>query len=43
MLAVDKTDLLIAGFAVFGDYEDAHIKDAQATAHVQMLKWLKEH
>ncbi|KAK8020434.1 Hydrolase tropI [Apiospora arundinis] len=31
------------GFAVFGDYEDAHIKDAQVTAHEQMLKWLKEH
>ncbi|KAK7922968.1 Hydrolase tropI [Apiospora marii] len=31
------------GFAVIGDYEDAHIKDAQATAHEQMLKWLKEH
>ncbi|KAK8089880.1 dienelactone hydrolase [Apiospora hydei] len=31
------------GFAVIGDYEDTHIKDAQATAHEQMLKWLKEH
>ncbi|KAK7969449.1 Hydrolase tropI [Apiospora saccharicola] len=31
------------GFAVIGDYEDAHIKDAQVTAHEQMLKWLKEH
>ncbi|CAJ2502860.1 Uu.00g102540.m01.CDS01 [Anthostomella pinea] len=31
------------GFAVYGDYEDANIKDAQATAHEQMLKWIKEH
>lgn len=31
------------GFAVVGDYADAHIKDAQATAYEQMLKWVKEH
>ncbi|KAI1344756.1 dienelactone hydrolase [Xylariaceae sp. FL0016] len=31
------------GFAVIGDYSDANIKDAQVTAHEQMLKWLKEH
>ncbi|KAL7622996.1 hypothetical protein AAE478_006675 [Parahypoxylon ruwenzoriense] len=31
------------GFAVVGDYDDAHIKDAQATAFEQMLKWIKEH
>ncbi|KAH6655620.1 dienelactone hydrolase family protein [Truncatella angustata] len=31
------------GFAVVGDYADAHIKDAQATAYEQMLKWIKEH
>lgn len=31
------------GFAVFGDYEEAHIKDAQTTAFEQMLKWIKEH
>ncbi|KAI0019353.1 alpha/beta-hydrolase [Xylariomycetidae sp. FL0641] len=31
------------GFAVYGDYDDAHIQDAQSTAFEQMLKWLKEH
>ncbi|KAL0942487.1 dienelactone hydrolase family protein [Colletotrichum truncatum] len=31
------------GFAVVGDYQDASIKDAQATAYEQMLKWIKEH
>ncbi|KAH9999766.1 alpha/beta-hydrolase [Xylariaceae sp. FL0662B] len=31
------------GFGVVGDYEDAHIKNAQATAFEQMLKWIKEH
>ncbi|KAL1860487.1 hypothetical protein VTK73DRAFT_7300 [Phialemonium thermophilum] len=31
------------GFAVIGDYEDAHIKAAQATAFEQMLNWIKEH
>ncbi|KAI5860176.1 alpha/beta-hydrolase [Durotheca rogersii] len=31
------------GFAVVGDYDDAHIKDAQATAFEQMLKWVKGH
>ncbi|KAK6201941.1 hypothetical protein LQW54_009255 [Pestalotiopsis sp. IQ-011] len=31
------------GFAVVGDYADAHIKDAQITAYEQMLKWIKEH
>ncbi|EAA31452.3 alpha/beta-hydrolase [Neurospora crassa] len=31
------------GFAVVGEYEDAHIKEAQAAAFEQMLKWLAEH
>ncbi|KAI8624422.1 Alpha/Beta hydrolase protein [Xylariaceae sp. FL1651] len=31
------------GFAVVGDYDSAHIKEAQVTAYEQMLKWLKEH
>ncbi|KAF3057996.1 Protein AIM2 [Daldinia childiae] len=31
------------GFAVIGDYDDAHIKDAQITAFEQILRWLKEH
>ncbi|OAA34895.1 Dienelactone hydrolase [Beauveria brongniartii RCEF 3172] len=31
------------GFAVVGEYAEAAIKDAQATAYVQMLKWVKEH
>ncbi|KAK5652467.1 hypothetical protein OQA88_10511 [Cercophora sp. LCS_1] len=31
------------GFAVVGEYEDANIKAAQATAFEQMLKWIKEH
>ncbi|KAK3403055.1 Alpha/Beta hydrolase protein [Sordaria brevicollis] len=31
------------GFAVVGEYEDAHIKEAQATAFEQMLKWLAGH
>jgi hypothetical protein len=31
------------GFAVVGDYEDANIKVAQATAFDQMLKWINEH
>lgn len=31
------------GFAVVGEYEDAHIKEAQATAFEQMLKWLSGH
>ncbi|KAL1898789.1 hypothetical protein Sste5346_003196 [Sporothrix stenoceras] len=31
------------GFAVVGDYADASIKDAQATAFEQMLKWLNAH
>ncbi|KAI0445336.1 Alpha/Beta hydrolase protein [Xylaria telfairii] len=31
------------GFAVVGDYSDANIKEAQATAYEQMLKWLNEH
>ncbi|KAJ4306130.1 hypothetical protein N0V88_000926 [Collariella sp. IMI 366227] len=32
-----------AGFAVVGDYEDSHIKTAQATAFDQMLQWINEH
>ncbi|TQV90332.1 hypothetical protein V2A60_004291 [Cordyceps javanica] len=31
------------GFAVVGEYEEAGIQDAQATAYAQMLKWVKEH
>ncbi|OTB09131.1 hypothetical protein M426DRAFT_133012 [Hypoxylon sp. CI-4A] len=31
------------GFGVVGDYDDAHIKDAQVTAFEQMLRWIKEH
>lgn len=31
------------GFAVVGDYEDSHIKEAQVHAFEQMLKWLKAH
>ncbi|KAI1402068.1 alpha/beta-hydrolase [Hypoxylon fuscum] len=31
------------GFAVIGDYDDEHIKDAQITAYEQMLRWVKEH
>ncbi|KAH8166099.1 hypothetical protein CIB48_g2131 [Xylaria polymorpha] len=31
------------GFAVVGDYADTNIKEAQATAYEQMLKWLNEH
>jgi dienelactone hydrolase len=31
------------GFAVVGDYDDANIKVAQATAFDQMLKWIQEH
>ncbi|KIX06087.1 uncharacterized protein Z518_04061 [Rhinocladiella mackenziei CBS 650.93] len=31
------------GFAVFGDYDSAAIKEAQASASQQMLTWLKSH
>ena len=31
------------GFAVFGDYEDATIKEKQKEAFEQMLQWLKSH
>lgn len=31
------------GFAVVGQYQDAAIRDAQVTAHAQLLKWLKDH
>ncbi|KAL1837883.1 hypothetical protein VTJ49DRAFT_3287 [Mycothermus thermophilus] len=31
------------GFAVVGEYQDANIKEAQATAFEQMLKWINEH
>ncbi|OAA77170.1 Dienelactone hydrolase [Akanthomyces lecanii RCEF 1005] len=31
------------GFAVVGEYAEANIKEAQATAYEQMLKWIKEH
>ncbi|KAM6528562.1 hypothetical protein FALCPG4_009534 [Fusarium falciforme] len=35
--------LTISGFAVVGEYQDAAIKDAQATAYEQMLKWIQSH
>ncbi|UPL01171.1 hypothetical protein LCI18_012105 [Fusarium solani-melongenae] len=31
------------GFAVVGEYQDAAIRDAQATAYEQMLKWIQSH
>ncbi|KAJ6788686.1 hypothetical protein PWT90_07146 [Aphanocladium album] len=31
------------GFAVVGEYAEASIKDAQATAYEQMLNWIKDH
>ncbi|CAN8106379.1 unnamed protein product [Discula destructiva] len=31
------------GFAVVGEYEDLNIKEAQSTAHEQILKWLRDH
>ncbi|KAK7393969.1 hypothetical protein QQX98_013248 [Neonectria punicea] len=31
------------GFAVVGSYQDSSIKDAQATAHEQMLSWIQTH
>ncbi|KAF4464447.1 hypothetical protein FALBO_8711 [Fusarium albosuccineum] len=31
------------GFAVVGEYQDAAIKDAQATAYEQMLRWIQSH
>jgi dienelactone hydrolase len=31
------------GFAVFGDYDDAKIREAQTTAFGQMLGWLQAH
>ena len=31
------------GFAVVGEYEDNTIKEAQAQAFEQMLKWIKDH
>jgi dienelactone hydrolase len=31
------------GFAVYGDYEDAAIQDAQRTAYGQMLGWIQSH
>ncbi|KAJ1326630.1 dienelactone hydrolase family protein [Microdochium nivale] len=31
------------GFAVYGDYEEAHIKEAQVTAQEQMLEWILDH
>ena len=34
---------LEVGFAVIGDYQEAHIKEAQSSAFDQMLKWLKAH
>ena len=42
-VCLDRTKLnLASGFAVVGEYEDASIKDAQATAYEQMLKWIKD-
>lgn len=34
---------LYSGFAVVGDYEDVTIKEAQSTAHEQLVKWLRDH
>ena len=34
---------LEVGFAVAGDYQEAHIKEAQSSAFEQMLRWLKAH
>jgi dienelactone hydrolase len=31
------------GFAVYGDYENEKIKEAQKTAFTQMLAWLQDH
>ncbi|CAM1500728.1 Fc.00g098900.m01.CDS01 [Cosmosporella sp. VM-42] len=31
------------GFAVVGEYKDASIQDAQATAYEQMLSWIQDH
>jgi dienelactone hydrolase len=31
------------GFAVYGDYEDASIKEAQRTAYGQILGWIQAH
>jgi dienelactone hydrolase len=31
------------GFAVYGDYEDAAIREAQRTAYGQMLGWIQSH
>jgi dienelactone hydrolase len=39
-LVLADTDL---GFAVVGEYQDSSIKDAQATAYEQMLKWVQDH
>jgi hypothetical protein len=35
--------LTLPGFAVVGEYESESIKEAQATAYEQMLKWVKDH
>lgn len=40
LLVLADTDL---GFAVVGQYQDSSIKDAQATAYEQMLKWVQDH
>jgi len=31
------------GFAVYGDYDSAAIKEAQASAFQQILSWLQSH
>jgi hypothetical protein len=33
----------MTGFAVYGDYGSAQIKEKQSEAFQQMLKWLKAH
>jgi len=38
----EKT-LIITGFAVVGDYQDASIQEAQRNAFDQMLAWLGSH
>lgn len=37
------TDPLSSGFAVYGDYDSATIKDAQQSAFQQILSWIKSH
>jgi len=39
----DIIDYFAAGFAVVGNYDEAHIKEAQSKAFDQMLAWLNTH